>query len=217
MDALLYPVLTIFYLGLFIWSFRTFHDSSFWGTSWLLFIMVGLIYDTTIISLGNCIGPGSLLETFSLLRYFLKVFLMPTVIFIAWDILRRVKVEWSNYLSARIAFNLCTFVVTVIGVFTEILLVTLQPVEAGGVLRYVQQGHPFPYGILLTFVPLWIAGVYVWREERWPLLLGGVVLCFVLSLFSIAFGSLWLSSLWEFLLVFTLVLSEWKLRSDDYA
>ena len=62
MDSFLYPVLTIGYLALFIWSFRSFRESFFWGTSWVLFIILALVYDNLILSLGIWLGQSELFE-----------------------------------------------------------------------------------------------------------------------------------------------------------
>lgn len=212
----IYPLLTILYLWMFIWSYRTFRNSSYWGTSWLLFIMVALIYDNTIISLGHWIGPGQTLETLSLMRYLLKVFLTPTLVFIAWDILRRIQVEWSGYLSSRILFNVYTFLITILGVFTEILWITIRPIEQAGVVRYIQMNHPIPYFSVFIVIPLFIAGIYLWRQQRWPILLLGVSASIVLGFTTLLFHNDLFTSTAELIIVYSLVLSEWTLHHDDY-
>lgn len=219
MGAFLYPVLTLFYVTLFFWGLRSFRESSFWGTSWLLFIMVALIYDNLILSIGMWIGAGEMLEVLSLLRYLLNVFLTPTFVFIAWDILRRIQIEWAEYLTTRIVFNLYTFGVTVIGVYTEILWITLEPVHINGVLQYLPNNDSFVHiAIFLAVIPLFVSGVFLWHKNRWPILMCGVVLTMLIGCITFIFQNhLWVV-IAECLLIICLVLTEWKLRlEDDYS
>src|SRR5690606_38320826 len=180
--AVLHPVLTFFYFVFFCWGLRSFRESSFWGTSWLLFIMVALIYDNLILTIGQWIGIGDLLEVLSLLRYLLKVFLTPTSVFVAWDILRRVQVEWAEYLSTRIILNLYTFCVTVIGVYTEILWITLEPFKQNGVLQYLPHNHHVSFVIFLTVIPLLVSGIVLWQKNQWPILMMGILLAMGLGM-----------------------------------
>lgn len=217
MGAFLYPILTCFYVVMFFWGLRSFRESSFWGTSWLLFIMVALTYDNLILTIGVFIGVGETLEVLSLLRYLLNVFLTPTFVFIAWDILRRLRIEWSEYLTIRIVFNLYTFGVTVIGVYTEILWITLEPAYRNGVLQYIPSNHDhIPFALFLTIVPLFISGIFLWHKHRWPILIVGI-------LFAIGIGAmaaLMQNTLWvaiaECMLIMSLVLTECKLRHEDF-
>ena len=143
--------------------------------------MVAFIYDNLILTIGQWIGTGDTLEVFSLLRYLLKVFLTPTFVFIAWDILRRLQVEWSEYLSTRIIFNVYTLAVTVIGVYTEILWNTLEPYRQYGILQYIPHDHHVSMVIFLTVIPLFIAGILLWQKNHWPILLIGMVCAFGLG------------------------------------
>lgn len=216
-ETYFYPLITIIYLVLFIWSYHTFRDSSYWGTSWLLFLIVIFIYENAIFSLGSLLQASPFLETLHLLRYLFKVFFTPTLVFIAWDILRRIQVEWSEYLSARILFNAYTFLITIIGILTEILWSPLHPVHpSSGPIRYEPIDPLFPYTSTLILIPLFIAGFYVWKKERWPLLLSSVIL-------SILLGSLFLftqvylfTALAKLIFISGLVLTEWTLRHEDY-
>ncbi len=216
MGAVLHPVLTLFYFVFFWWGLRSFRESSFWGTSWLLFIKVAFIYDNLILTIGQWIGTGDTLEVLSLLRYLLKVFLTPTFVFIAWDILRRLQVEWSEYLSTRIIFNVYTFAVTVIGVYTEILWNTLEPYRQYGILQYLPHDHHVSMVIFLTVIPLFIAGFVLWQKNRWPILLIGMVCAFGLGTVALLIQSAIIVSIAEFLIISCLILTEIKLRNEDF-
>lgn len=216
-ETYLYPLFTLIYLSLFIWSYHTFRDSSYWGTSWLLFLIVIFIYENATFSLGSLLQAGPMLETLHLLRYLFKVFLTPTLVFIAWDILRRIQVEWSQYLSARILFNAYTFLITVIGIFTEILWSPLHAVQpVSGPILYEPIEPLFPYTSALILIPLFIAGFYVWKKERWPLLLCSVIISLLLGCLSLLIHVNLLTALAKLIFIGGLVLTEWTLRHEDY-
>lgn len=216
MGAILYPILTGVYIGLFFWGLRSFRESSFWGTSWLLFIMVALCYDNLILAIGHWIGAGETLEVLSLLRYLLKVFLTPTFVFIAWDILRRLHIEWAEYLSTQILFNVYTFLVTVFGVYTEILWITLEPVSLHGILLYLPNHHHIPVAIFLSIVPLVLSGYYLWKQLRWPILGFGVLIAIGIGGIALLCQSVIFASIAELLLIVSLVITEWKQRHEDF-
>jgi hypothetical protein len=216
MEAFLYPLITVLCVWLLVWSFRFFRESQFWGTSWTLFIILSLVYDNLILSLGKVIGTGDLLEMLSLVRYLLHVLLTPTLVFVSLDILRRIHVEWSEYMSTHILFHAYTFALTVLGVFTEILWINLEPVESGGVVFYVSTDHHFSFVTMLIIFPLLLAGVMVWRRLRWPVLLLGV-LQFAIGVFASAWlDRLILKALCECVLMWCLVMTEQRLKTEDF-
>ncbi|WP_124728353.1 hypothetical protein [Staphylospora marina] len=216
MDAYFYPVITFMYLVLFVWSFRTFRESSFWGTSWTLFLIVANIYSSIVLSAGAWIGQGYLLEMLSLVRYLLHVLLTPTLVFISLDILRRLHVEWSHDLSTGAVFNLYTFVLTVMGIFTEIIWIELVPVEVGGIVRYVPHDGHVPVVMILPLVPLFLCGWMMWVRHRWPVLLFGVAVALLAGAVGISADVWYVSSLGQWLLMWTLVVTEQRLSPEEY-
>ncbi len=218
MDAFLYPVITCLYIILFIWSLQFFRESSFWGSLWVLFIIVGLIYNNLVLSIGRWIGAGDLLEMLSMFRNLLHVLLTPTLVFVALDILRRIRVDWSEYLSTRIIYNLYTFSLTVAGVFTEILWINLEPVEINGIIAYVSDSSNtrLSYSSFLTLIPLLISGIMVWKRLRWPILIFGVLLALGGGVLNFIYGSMSLGSAFELILMASLVVTEQKLKHEDF-
>lgn len=216
MDAFLYPLLTLLYIVLFVWSFRSFNESSFWGTSWVLFILVALIYDSIILSIGNWIGVGEWLEALSLLRYLLQVLLIPTLVFVSLEILRRIGVEWAEYLSIRLATNLYTFCITVLGVFTEVIWIHLEPISSHGLLRYASTDSHFPYIPILTLIPLFIAAIMVWKRLRWPILLAGSFMAITGCLIALLCESFLLGAISQLILMWSIVMTEQMLKSEDF-
>jgi hypothetical protein len=216
MDTFLYPLITVSYLVLFIWSFRFFRESSFWGTSWVLFIILALIYDNAVLSLGIWIGESDFLEMLNLFRYLLHVLLTPTLVFVALDILRRIQVEWSEYLMVKVFYHLYTFSLTVLGIFTDILWIDLKPVEKHGIIRYVASEPHLPFATILAVIPLAVSAVVVWRRLRWPVLLAGVALALAGGAFAYVTDEPAIGSVFELVLMWSLVVTEQLLRSEDF-
>lgn len=216
MDAFLYPVLTVGYLALFVWSFRSFRESFFWGTSWVLFLILTLVYDKAILSLGILFGGSDLFEMLSLIRCLLRVLLVPTLAYVSLDVLRRIRVEWSEYFVVHALYHIYTFSLTVLGVFMNILWVEFVPQKINGVIQYIPQETNFPFVTMLIFIPLLISGYLVWQKVRWPILLFGVLLAIFGGTVSYALFQPGIGAVFEFLLMASIVLTEQMLKPVDY-
>ncbi|TCW39092.1 hypothetical protein [Laceyella sacchari] len=216
MDVFLYPILTVAYIALFIWSFRFIRESAYWGTYWLMFITLAMIYDNAILALGNWIGEGDMLEGLSLVRSLFHVLLTPTLVFVALDIVRRLRLEWTESLLVQVLYHLYTFVVTVMGIFMEILWVDMEPVVERGLLRYAPVQPQIPCASALVLVPLLISGILVWRKLRWPVLLIGLLLVMIGGSGAVLLGQPALSAVFVFIFIWVLVLTEQMLLPEDY-
>ncbi len=216
MDSFLYPVLTVGYLVLFIWSFRSFRESFFWGTSWVLFLILTLVYDKAILSLGIFFGGSDLFEMLSLIRHLLRVLLVPTLAYVSLDVLRRIRVEWSEYFVVHAFYHIYTFCLTVLGVFMNILWVEFVPQKINGVIQYMPQEPNFPVVTMLIFIPLFVSGYLVWQKSRWPILLMGVSLAILGGAVSYALFQPGIGAVFEFLLMSSIVLTEQMLMPEDY-
>jgi hypothetical protein len=216
MDAFLYPVLTIGYLALFIWSFRSFRESFFWGTSWILFIILAFVYDNFVLSLGIWMGQSELFEMLSIVRYLLHVLLIPTLVYVSLDIMRRIRIEWSEYFVTHVVYHLYTFFLTVLGIFTNFLWVEIVPKKVSGVVQYVPQQIQFPVVLMLVMIPLIISGYLVWKKLRWPVLISGIVLTVIGGGLAYALKFPGMAAVFHFILMGSLVLTEQRLKAEDY-
>ncbi|MBA4603278.1 hypothetical protein [Thermoactinomyces mirandus] len=216
MDAFLYPVLAVGYLALFVWSFRSFRESFFWGTSWVLFLILTLVYDKAILSLGIFFGGSDLFEMLSLIRNLLRVLLVPTLAYVSLDVLRRIRVEWSEYFVVQALYHIYTFCLTVLGVLMNILWVEFVPQKINGVIQYLPQETNFPLVTMLIFIPLFVSGYLVWQKVRWPILLFGVLLSIVGGTVSFFLVQPGIGAVFEFLLMGSIVLTEQMLKPEDY-
>lgn len=61
-----------------------------------ILVVLGLVYDNSVIGLGTFIGEGPVLEGLNGARYWLHAFLTPLLVLVAWDVLRRARVHWAK-------------------------------------------------------------------------------------------------------------------------
>jgi hypothetical protein len=216
MDILLYPLFSVGCLILFFCCFRIFRESPFWGTAWVLFLVLTFLYDNLILTFGRWIGFGDTLETLSLIRYLLHVLLIPTLVFVALDFLRRAQVSWVEGITSRVLFHLYTLVLTVIGIFHDFLWVQLESISINGIDRYVIGDHPFSIALVLAIIPLFITSLAVWRRLECPILFFGFIFIMLLEVIAFFLESYAIGSFTELVLMSFLVLTEYRLKQEDY-
>jgi hypothetical protein len=216
MDVLLYPLFVVGCILLFVCCFRFFRESSYWGTAWLLFLVTVMVYDNLLILIGDWIGFGDILEMLSMLRYLLHALLVPTLVFVSLDILRRAEVVWVERFAVQMVFYLYTIGLTVAGIFHDFLWVQMEAVSVNGIDRYIIHESPFSWIVIAAFLPLIVTAVVIWRKLQWPILLIGcmfVALCGVVTIISEIYV---LGSFTELVLLSVLAVTEYRLKQEDY-
>ncbi len=216
MDILLYPLFAVGYIILFFCCFRFFRESLYWGTAWVLFIVLTFLYDNVVLILGHWIGFGDKLETLSLIHSLLHVLLIPTLSFVSLDFLRRIEVNWVKRVTSQILFHLYTLVLTLLGIFQDLLWARLEAVSINGIDRYVSSQYPFSIAFVLALIPLFITSILVWRRLKWPILFLGFILVFLLGMVSVFLQNYAIGAFTELALMSFLVLTEYKLKQEDY-
>lgn len=216
MNTLLYLLITFLYVILVIMSYRTFRESSYWGTTWVLFINLAMIFESGVYLLGTLTEAGVALEILSQVRYVLHVLLTPTLVLISLDILRRIQVDWSEYLVTKTVFHMFAVFLTMLGILTGILWSDLVSIEVHGMVRYVPYSDYFPYATILSIIPLTFAGYMMWRKLRSPFFLIGILLSYIGGGIAYLYEQFWLEGLFEVLFVWSLVIVEQILRTEDF-
>lgn len=216
MIILVYLIITFLYVVLSVLSYRTFRESSYWGTTWVLFINLAMIYENGVFLLGAFLDAGTALEVLSQVRYVLHVLLTPLLVLISLDILRRIHVDWSDYLVTKTVFHLYTFFLTSLGILTGILWSNLEPLEINGMIRYVPTDFYWPYATILSIIPLTFAGYMLWRKLRSPSFLAGILLSYIGGGIAFLIQQYWLSGLFEVLFMWSLVIVEQILRTEEF-
>lgn len=178
-------MLTILYfifiavLGFFTWQALGQKRTSY---TWLLLIVLfGLMYDNVMIALGSFIGAGSLLKTLNSGRFVIHAFVTPTMMIFGFGVVRKAGVKWAQGKTAHILVCIATTLLITLGVYTDILLLDLQPRDVFGTLRYANEGGikgpPLP--AILTIIFLIIAGISLWRNTGWKWLALGALFMFI--------------------------------------
>ncbi len=147
----------------------------------LLIVLFGLIYDNLMIAVGSFIGEGALLKNLNAGRFIIHALITPTMMIFGLGILRNAGVKWTQGKTAHIL--VCVFATLLIGlgVYTDILLLDLQPRDVLGTLRYANEGGikgpPIP--AILTIIFLIGAGISLWRKTSWKWLALGALFMFI--------------------------------------
>jgi hypothetical protein len=216
MDILLYPLFFVGCIALLFCCFRFFQESPFWGTAWVFFLVITLAYDNLILACGRWIGFGVTLETLSMIRYLLHVLLIPTLVYVSLDFIRRTGVRWIKSVMVQVSFHLYTFVLTIVGVFHDFLWVDMESISINGIDRYIISDSPFSITLLFAMIPMVVASIVIWRKMEWSVLLLGCTLSLLLGFVSYFFSFYVLGSFTELVFIAVLVLTEYKLKQEDY-
>lgn len=169
-------------------------------------VLLGLVYDNTVIATGRFIGEGAVLEGLSLARYWLHAFLTPLLVLFAWWAVARAWAAWARRRAT---------VVTAIGVTVALVVLELVTVVAGlevtpgrehGVLSYSEaEAGGVPPMVLVVAAALVAAGFVVWRRTGWVWLLVGSVLMVIGSAVPIPVDSGAVTNAFELVLLTSVV------------
>ncbi|MEP6500022.1 hypothetical protein [Microcoleus vaginatus] len=136
-------------------------------------LLASLSYDNFILSIGNLIGEGELLEILSKVRFLLHDLIVPLFIVIGVELAHRAGAAWATtivrVLSWVVAFGLAGIDVT-----TNYIGLELEPRFFGGILRYSAanlSGPPIITIVVNLFMLL--IGIGIWVRLKWSWLFVG--------------------------------------------
>lgn len=179
MDTILFGLFAAAYLVLFIWTLIVYKRSGIISSLMLMPVILGLVYDNTIIATGRYIGEGALLENLNLLRYWIHAFFTPLLVLFSWKTLEQADIHWAKKTWFRTSAFLLTITLVLVELITEVWGLTLQPKWEYGVLTYGSgdtSGGP-PIMVLIVSVVLLAASIFIWRKQKWIwLFLGSLVM-----------------------------------------
>ncbi|PZD93055.1 hypothetical protein DNH61_25060 [Paenibacillus sambharensis] len=214
MDTILYLTFAAAYAVMLAWGLVLFRSDRHWGLQYLLLLVTsGLLWDNGLIGTGRWIGEGPLLESLSLSRFWLHAFLTPLLALVSYGLIRQAGSSWARKPAAWWGAWLFTAALIVLELVTETLSVRLKPLHEYGVLRYVpiEQSGP-PLMVILILIPLFTAGVVLWRRLRSPWLFIGTLLMLAGSAIPIPLDSSAATNLFELLLILSLWVSVYQVR-----
>lgn len=150
-----------------------------WYALLVLIVVYGLAYDNLALAAGGMLEPGTLLKTLNLPRYWLHALFLPTTMISAFGAWKMSGAKGATKTWHAIICTLTTALI-VLGVYVDILNLTLVPETSGGALRYVNafefiKGPPIP--AVVTILVVITLGAMLWRRAKFPwLFLGGLVM-----------------------------------------
>jgi hypothetical protein len=169
MDTILFGLFAAAYIVLTIFTVKVYKNYHVASAAFLAPVILGLVYDNSIIAAGRYIGEGSFLHFLNVLRYWFHAFFTPLLVLFSWKTLEQGNLQWAKASWFRWGAFLLTAALVLIEVFTEVLGMTLEPVWEYGVLTYsntASSGGP-PIMVLIVSVVLLAASVIIWRKQKW--------------------------------------------------
>lgn len=217
MDTTLFFFFTGAYIFLFVWALV-------WQKSWnymsfLYFVLLGLIYDNGIIALGKWVGSGALLENLSLWRFWTHAFFTPLLALFSWGAMAHAGVEWARKKIVFYGALLFTTVLIALELTLETVGLEIEAVREYGVLRYAsaEEGDGPPIMVLLVIIPLFIAGVTLWKRIGWKWMLIGTIIMTIGSAVPIPIDSSAATNAFELILLTSLVLTKMHVERREHS
>jgi hypothetical protein len=182
MMPLIYLLFAFINIALFIMAIQLLRQHRQPVHLFLVLVVFGLAYDNLIIGLGQFIGAGTALQWLNFPRYAIHALVTPLLILVGLYLARYAGVRWCWGQKVTFLFSIITLALILLGSYTDMLRLQLEPALEGGVIRYKNAaafGPPLP--AIITIVILIGFGIAIVRRTRWPWLLLAAVFMFIAS------------------------------------
>lgn len=217
--SIMYPlfhlILALLEWGLLGWAIALWRKSNSLAMIVLPIVLFSLSYDNLVLAFGSLIGEGELLKTLSAIRFVLHNLVVPLFIAIGVELARRAGADWATRNIQTLSW-IVALTLSGIGLSMNFMALELKPVHFAGVLRYVSAqvtGPPIITIAVNSFVLL--IGIGLWYRLQWQWLFWGTAIAFIGNIVpSVIVGTL-PSSLAEFILAFSLFLTERRTQILD--
>lgn len=208
-DTILYFLFSICYLTLLILSIKLIkkRNVSFYMV-FLPLVIIGLIYDNTIISMGSFIGEGNVLLLLSMFRFWFHALFTPTLVLFAYGVAKHFNLQWANKLIFKIIFLISTLALISFEII-ETINKNPEILREYGIVRYTLVGASGPplMVIIVAFILL-VVGVSLYRKTRWKIMMIGVALMVVGSAIPINLPSTAMINFFELFFIYSLFLTQ---------
>jgi len=176
--SILYLILCAGFMAL-VWQLSKLNKNSYVWV--LIFVLVGLLYDTLIIGIGKFLGEGEVLKTLNAGRFYVHALLTPTMIIFGFGVLRKAGVKWAQSRIAHIIVCSFSTLLILLGAYSDMVQLDLQSKVVAGTLRYINEGgiKGPPVPAILTIIFLIVAGITIWRNTGWMWLAIGAIFMFI--------------------------------------
>lgn len=178
MATTLYQAVTGLLFLLLIWAAVMFYKNPSWALAMLLPLLAWLIFDPLVMALGNKLGEGSMLYVLTWLRYVLRVLAMPFLLIVAFDQVRRARLDWANDPLANLGVWVVVLILVVLG-FVRAFWggFGMEITELDGIKQYKEvEAIGLPISAIITLAMITLFGALTFMKTRSPwLLLGALV------------------------------------------
>ncbi len=176
MAPTLYPLITITLLILLICAAVMFYKSPSWALAMFLPIMIWVVFDPFVLSVGNVLGEGGLLYALTVLRYLLRVVVTPFLLFVVLDQLRRAGYKSLNPPLVTLLTGIFILALVFYGIFLvkSAWEIGLEATLIEGLKRYKEmEPLGLPITRIITQMVVSFAGLLVFLKTRIYWLLAG--------------------------------------------
>ena len=182
MIGLVFLIVGIIQLGIAIRGTIETQRKFSWYSLLILIVVYGLAYENIVISIGQYIGEGTVLQSLNWVRFAVHALFTPTLMISAFGMLKRSEVKFAQNQYWHGAICTLSLILILLGSYDSILKINLVPVTDNGVLRYVNdfefiKGPPLP--AVLTIILVLISGNILWRKIKWAYLFLASIVMFV--------------------------------------
>lgn len=207
MDTWIYLIITLLYAGLAVWGIWMYlRGAARLACYALLAVTTALIWDNGVMAAGTTIGAGRLLESLNIARFWLHAFFTPLLVLASFDLIRKAASAWASTTVMKAAAWLFTAFLIVLELTTHTFSLQLKPLFEYGALRYVPSKETSgpPIMALLIMIPLFAAGIILWRRKVSSILFWGTVIMLAGSLIPLPVKSAAITNVFELLLLASL-------------
>jgi hypothetical protein len=177
-----YLILSVIHLLFVLAAVRLFLRNRSIYTAVAALVIFGLFYDNLIIGLGRSIGEGQALQSLNAGRFIIHALVTPLLIMFAVATAQRLGLGWAQSRTTFAVFGVLTLLMIGLGIYTDIINLSLSVAREAGTLRYVNAnsaGPPIP--AIVTILVMIVVGASVWRRHKWAVLCLGAILMFILA------------------------------------
>jgi len=177
MDMLLYALYTLAFAWVTGHAMRIAVRSKNIG-SWLLVVVsAAMIFENSVLALGEAFGFGTTLETLSWMRFLGLALFPPLLIITGFEMVHRCGLPWARLTWVRISVGLLTAALMIIGLI-QLGTIQLVPKTVNDVVRYVASPKlPPPIPVIVMSLIIIGFGFAIYRRTgAYLLLVGGIFL-----------------------------------------
>lgn len=171
---LIYGIYTLAHTATLVWSITLFTRSPHLGLALVMLVLVGLVYDNLVITIGDQIGEGVLLETLNKGRYWCHGLLSPLLLIFAVQVFHQTKASWDKPWINSITW-LLTLCLIAIEVLTRMVKLNLKPVTFAGTLRYKEVIPSKELPVILVILLIGAIGAIAWGTLHWSWMFWGAL------------------------------------------